>query len=147
MGKTSRIAFSVLLFGAAIGGSAPRTAALAASSEASPAATSDAAITARAHAVLEQLDQKHLDRSLLTDEFNDEMSDEALATIYGVVAGNGPPVEFALGEKLRADTETRYIFRAAWKTSRLLMIFGVDIASNKISALYFRPIFQPPQTP
>ena len=52
-----------------------------------------------------------------------------------------------IGERLRADTETRYIFRAAWKTSRLLMIFGVDIASNKISALYFRPIFQPPQTP
>ena len=143
MGKTSRIALLALLFGTGVAGLAPRTAVLAAASEApTPAPTGDAAVAARARMVLDQLEQKHLDRTLLTAEFSSDISDEALATIYGIVAGNGAPTEFTLGAKVRSDSDTRYVFRAAWKTERLAMTLGIDLASGKISALYFRPIYQ-----
>ena len=95
---------------------------------------------ARAQSLFAQVQAGKIDRTQLTTDFSDELTDEILAAMSGSIRGYGKPDRFVLIQKTDVEGDTRYVFRVVWKEGdSVFMTFGVDDDSGKISALYFRP--------
>jgi hypothetical protein len=119
----------------------------AASEPAGGASTGIAAAAKLARSIFDQLQAKHLDRNLLTPQFDADLNDEALAQLYGLVSSNGSPLEFSVSRKVHLDGETRYVIRVKWTAGLVAMVLGIDDVTGKISALYFRPAADVPGSP
>jgi len=143
-------ALAGLLLCAAAVGIAPGRPALGDETSSEPAGgvpADNASAAKLARAIFDQLQAKHLDRKLLTPQFDADLNDEALAQLYGLVSSNGPPLEFSLSRKVSLDGETRYVIRIKWTAGLVAMVLGVDSVTGKISALYFRPAADVPGSP
>jgi hypothetical protein len=143
-------ALAGLLLCAAALGIAPGRPALGdetASEPAGGAPTDTASASKLARSVFDQLQARHLDRKLLTPQFDADLNEGALEQLYGLVSSNGAPLDFSVSRKVRLDGETRYVIRVKWTAGLVAMVFGIDDVTGKISALYFRPAADVPGNP
>lgn len=117
----------------------PPTAAQLAAEMATPAPGEDAAITARARALLEQAQKDKFDRSMFTQQANAALTDQLVATVAHQLGPLGVPQRFAYTGKQQRGLFTVYTYRVTWPSASLDELVGIDKA-GKVGLIFFRPV-------
>jgi hypothetical protein len=115
------------------------TAAASAAPASSAPSASDAAVMARAKALLQQLQAGKVDRSQLDDKMNASLTDALVAQISSQLAPLGDPVGFAPQSEQKQDELTVYEYRVDFKTGSLTETYILD-SSGKVAGLFFKPV-------
>ena len=103
-----------------------------------PAATSDAAVTARAKDWLHQIQTGRVDRSQLDDKMNAALTESLLANVSAQMAPLGNPSAFTLTRKASQGGISAYIFQVQFASVTLYEVFALD-ADGKIAGLRLMP--------
>ncbi len=124
----------------------PPTAAELAAAVPSPAPNADPAITARAHALLEQAQSGQFDRAQFTPELNAALTPPVVAAVAQRLKPLGTPEHFVYTGKRVLGALTAYTYRLTWPSVSLDEFITLD-KSGKLAGLYFHNADEPLPAP